>query len=208
MKFEDLQKAWQAQPAHAAAAINPELLLREVRRNQRNFQAIIFWRDVREVGVSALLAVYFGWHGWRHDRWADELLALVCFGIGAFMLVDRWRQRGQRPVANDPLKASAIHSLHQVTHQIWLLKNVLWWYLLPLGVALVIDILLPLAPTWRTKNAALQDIGFVVIFISLVFGFVYWINQYAVRKQLEPRRQELAELLASLAGSPPPEAKP
>jgi len=207
MNFEDLQKAWQAQPAQAAA-INPELLLREVRRNQRHFQTMIFWRDVREVGVSTLLAVYFAWRGWHHQRWTDELVALVCLGIGAFMLVDRWRQRGQRPVANDPLKASVTHSLHEMTHQIWLLKNVLWWYLLPLGVALVLDILVPLAPTWRTGNAACQDIGFVVLIFVVVFGFVYWINQYAVRKQLAPRRQELAELLASLESGPAPEAKP
>ena len=204
MNFEDMQKAWQAQPAQATAAINPELLLREVRRNQRHFQSLIFWRDAREVGVATLLGIYFTGRGWHDHRWTDELLALVCFGIGAFMLADRWRQRGQRPVANDPLKACVTQSLREVTHQIWLLKNVLWWYLLPLGVALSIDILVPRTPTWRTETAALQDIGIVVIMFSLSFGFVYWLNQYAVRKQLAPRRRELAELLASLEGSPAP----
>ena len=33
---------------------------------------------------------------------------------------------------------------------------------------------------------------------TLLFGGVYWVNQYAVRSQLEPRRQELQALLAGL----------
>ena len=32
---------------------------------------------------------------------------------------------------------------------------------------------------------------------------VYWLNQYAVRAELEPRRQELATLLASLDDEAP-----
>jgi hypothetical protein len=35
-----------------------------------------------------------------------------------------------------------------------------------------------------------------------VLGFVYWINQYAVRADLEPRRQELEKLLLSLEDEP------
>jgi len=206
MNFDELQQAWQDQPA--PAAINPDLLLREVRHNQRHFQSLIFWRDVREVGVATLLAVYFAWRGWHNQRWPDEMLALTCLGIGIFMLVDRWRQRGRRPLPNDPLKACVVHSLHAVTHQIWLLKNILWWYLLPLGVGLGIDILVPLAPTWRIGAAAYQDIRLVVGFCTLVFAFVYLLNQYAMRKHLEPRRQELAELLASLEPNSPPGAKP
>jgi len=34
----------------------------------------------------------------------------------------------------------------------------------------------------------------------LVGVFVYWLNQHAMRKQLEPRRKELQDLLGSLDG--------
>ncbi len=39
--------------------INADVLLNEVRRNQQNFRRMIFWRDVREVGVAALLVPVF-----------------------------------------------------------------------------------------------------------------------------------------------------
>jgi hypothetical protein len=32
----------------------------------------------------------------------------------------------------------------------------------------------------------------------LVFAWVYWLNQFAVRKELEPRRQELVAVRESL----------
>ena len=59
MNFEDLQKAWQSQDAGAKVTINADVLLKEVRRNQRHFRATIFWRDVREVGVAFLLTLLF-----------------------------------------------------------------------------------------------------------------------------------------------------
>ena len=37
-----------------------------------------------------------------------------------------------------------------------------------------------------------------VVVCGLVYWGVYWLNQFAVRKHLEPRRQELEMLLSSL----------
>ena len=208
MNFEELQKTWQAQPAGARVTIASEMLLREVRRNARNFKITIFWRDVREVGIAALLTIFFAWHGWHHRQWTEGVLALACSGIAAFMLVDRGRQRRQRPVATDPLKACVVNSLQEVTHQIQLLRTVLWWYLLPIDLAVAIDVLVPLAPAWHNGWDVLIDTGFVLGICALTSWFLYWINQYAVRKELEPRRRELAALLAGLEGNPPPDAKP
>jgi hypothetical protein len=58
MNFEDLQKAWQSQDASAKVTINADVLLKEVRRNEQQFRASIFWRDVREVGSAFLLVLY------------------------------------------------------------------------------------------------------------------------------------------------------
>jgi CubicO group peptidase (beta-lactamase class C family) len=42
----------------------------------------------------------------------------------------------------------------------------------------------------------------------LVGWFVYWLNQYTVRKELEPRQRELQSLLASLDGNEPAKEPP
>ena len=62
---------------------------------------MIFWRDVREVGVAFLLTCISRW-GCGHHDWTSELLVgFACFGVGAFMLVDRWCSAGNGRRTND-----------------------------------------------------------------------------------------------------------
>jgi hypothetical protein len=54
-----------------------------------------------------------------------------------FAEVDRpaaFRAARQRP----SLRSSIERSLAQVEHQIWLLRNIFWWYLMPPGAAMTI----------------------------------------------------------------------
>jgi phosphoglycerol transferase MdoB-like AlkP superfamily enzyme len=198
MNFDELQKAWQSQNPGAKVTIDTDVLLKEVRRNQQQFRVTIFWRDVREVGVAFLLTVLFLYLGMRHHDWTDAVLALACFGVGTFMVVDRLLQRGKQPPSSDSLKTCIEGSLLQVNHQIWLLKNIVWWYLLPFTVAVGISIC---HSVWRAHNPGFPAMMVGVIsalFVALVYWGIYRLNQYAVRKSLEPRRQELDALLAAL----------
>jgi hypothetical protein len=198
MNFEELQKAWQSQNPGATVTINTDLLLKEVRCNQHHFWMTIFWRDAREVGVAAFLTWLFLHWAIRDREWSLYLLSFSCFGVGLFMLVDRWLQRRKRPVTNEALRGCIEASLLQVNHQIWLLKNVFWWYLLPLAAAIGISIC---AGIWRTRQAGFSVMKGWVVFVLfgvLIYWGVYWLNQFAVKKYLEPRRQELESLLASL----------
>ena len=52
-------------------------------------------------------------------------------------------------------------------------------------------------------GATLMTLGIAAV-VGLVLAGVYWLNQYAVRAGLEPRRQELLALIASLRDSNPP----
>lgn len=199
MDFEDLQKAWQSQDAGAKVTINADVLLKEIRRNQQQFRATIFLRDVREVGVCAVMMAFFLVWGLRRHWWSLYLLSFCCFFVGAFFVVDRILQRRKQPVNNDSLQACVQNSLLQVNHQIWLLKNIFWWYLLPILIGLGAVSAQTLARWPGHELASMITMGVVYI---LTYGFtyalVYWLNQRAVRKQLAPRRQELEALLSGL----------
>jgi hypothetical protein len=198
MNFEDMQAAWQSQDTGAKVTIRADALMKEVRRNQLQFRATIFWRDVREAGGSAIMAWLFLHWAIRDREWALYLLSFCCLAVGAFFLVDRWIQRRKRPAMNESLQACIEASLCQVDHQIWLLKNVFWWYLLPFQVGLGALIG---SVVWQTRFAGLAVIIAATAY-ALVCGLVCWgvyhLNQLAVRKSLEPRRQELEALLSSL----------
>ncbi|MHC4637988.1 MAG: hypothetical protein ACYTBP_10365 [Planctomycetota bacterium] len=185
MTFDELQKTWRSQQADPKLTIDPDLLLKEIKRNKECFESAIFWRDVREIGVAILLVAVFLYYGIKDNLWPLCLLALLCLWGGVFMVADRIVQKRRQPCLSDSLSNCVKNSLAQINHQVWLLRNILWWGLAPLGAGLII---------WFTYTGSLTDI---VIVIFLYWG-VYWLNQRAIRKELIPRKQELENLLNSL----------
>jgi D-alanyl-D-alanine carboxypeptidase len=88
--------------------------------------------------------------------------------------------------------------LAQVEHQIWLLRNVFRWYLLPFTISILAFFA---HVSWLRSEEWLEALAFATflfVFVLGLYSFVYYLNQNAVRTQLEPRRQELLALLASL----------
>jgi hypothetical protein len=199
MNPDDFQRAWQAQSARTRVTIDASLLLKEVQRNQREFRATVFLRDFREVAIAlALIPVWFYMGAKLSSPWTWYLTVPALAWIAGFMLVYRMRHK-HRPAKPDvPLVDCVERSLAEVSDQIWLLRNVLWWYLLPPGVSLLVFIV---------HVAALNSKGWLdVLFhatppamvVLATYAFIYWLNQYAVRSKLEPRRAELLTLLESL----------
>ena len=199
MNPDDYQKAWQAQSAQPRVTIHADLLLKELQHNQRNFRVTIFWRDFREVAIALLLIpVWFYMGAKLSSPWTWYLTVPVLIWIAGFMLVYRIRHKPERGKLDDTLLHCVQSSLAEVSNQIWLLRNVLWWYLLPLGVSLMAFII---------QIAWLHSRGWVDVLahafppaavIFATYAFIYWLNQYAVRTKLEPRRRELLALIASL----------
>jgi len=199
MTPDDLKQAWRTQSSQTRLTIDPDLLVNEVRRNQRNFAATIFWRDVREVGTGLVMVPVWIYMGAKMALpWTWYLTVPVFLWIAGFMLVDRLRQK-RRPVEPaDTLRHHIEASLAEVDHQIRLLRNVFWWYLLPPGLSILAFFA---QVTWQIRDGgwltAVSAAGAILI-AGLVLGGIYWLNQFAVRTELTPRRDELAALLSDL----------
>jgi hypothetical protein len=195
--FDELQRTWQSQASGLQLTIDADMLLKEVRRNQRDFEATVFWRDVREVGVAIPTGAFFISLGITLCEWEWFLLALSMLWLAGFLVVDHMRQKRKTPVLREPLTACMESSLAQVNHQVRLLKNVLWWYLLPPGISFAVvlcSFAWELRHVWWLSLMFLALVGLGAVF----FWFAYWLNQRCVRKELLPRRQELEALLDSL----------
>ena len=203
MTFDELQKNWQQHKSGYQVSIDSEMLLKEVKRNKESLKAAIFWRDVREIGIAILLFIYFLYVGLKDDLWPLLLIALGILFVAVFMIVDRISQRRKQPKRDETLRGCVESSLVEVKHQIWLLRNVLWWYLLPPGIGMGIWFsycALMIIQSGRLKESIgwfLFICGCIVFAILLYWG-IYCLNQYAVRKGLIPRREELEELAGSL----------
>ena len=131
-------------------------------------------------------------------HWPIVAAAIIaCFPMAYVAL------RGRKPPV--PKTAQLTHHLRdaiaQVQHQIDLLGSVARWYLAPLAISGTIFLLdgLLTAPV-PTGERKLMIIPFLigVIVIGAVFYAVWKLNQFAVRKQLEPRLRRLQETLAEI----------
>jgi hypothetical protein len=204
MDPDNVKQAWQAQTSQTRLTMDAEQLLNEVRRKQQRFTATIFWRDVREVGTCLLLLPLWLYLGVKHSlSWTWYLTVPALLWIGGYMLADRMRHKRQSPEPGEPLRQCAERSLAQVEHQIGLLRNVLWWYLLPLALSFLAFIG---QGAWQERSGGWWTalaISEVVTIGGIVFAGIYWVNQYAVRAGLEPRRRELEALLRTLEDETP-----
>ena len=199
MNPDDYKQLWRAQSSRIRLTIDADLLVQEVQRNQRYFTAMIFWRDVREVGVSLLLVPVWVYLGVKSALpWTWYLAAPALLWIAGFMLADRMRHKPQPTESGEPLRQRIEGGLSQVDHQIWLLRNVFWWYLLPLALAILAFFG---QVTWQQRSGGWMTVVAASVMVAVfvvVFAGIYWLNQYAVRAELLPRRQELEALMVSL----------
>lgn len=192
MAPDPLQQAWKTQTSRIT--IDASRLQQEIQRSQSELRFTVFFRDLREIGVAlVMIPIWIIMGVTKSLPWTWYLGVPAFLWVAGFMLIDR-KRHPQRPVQpGEPLVDSAQESLTQVEHQIKLLRNVFWWYLLPFLIAILAFFF---QVAWQTGGwwSGLGATGFVVV---LYWG-IYLLNQFAVRRHLEPQRQELLKLLAGL----------
>jgi hypothetical protein len=200
---DKFQQAWQAHSSGTRVTVDADALLNAVQRSQRNFRAMIFWRDFREVGIGLLLLpVWFFLGAMFSPPWTWWLAVPAIIWVVGFFLVDRMRHKQKTSEPGVPLLTVVKESLTQVEHQIWLLRHVFWWYILPFALvelAFFTQIAWQAAVETNDRLAAFIYAAFLYVFVFAVSYFIYWLNQLAVRTHLEPKGQELLKLLTSLS---------
>lgn len=199
MEIDKYQQAWKSDAAQLRLSIDTDLLTNEMQRSQQSFRSTIFWRDVRELGVGLLMIpiwIYLGIAMELPWTWYLEIPASIW--VMGFTILDRRRHSQKAGQPSESLLHCSKESLRQVEHQIWLLRNVFWWYLLPYTIAIMaffVHVSWQASSNWWEFFAKVGGLGLITLFI---YGVTYFVNQSVVRLQLEPRREELLNLVAGL----------
>ncbi len=199
MSLNKYEQAWKAEASHTQVTFDAARLAQEVQHSHEAFRSLIFWRDVREIGTSlVLIPVWLTMGVGMSLPWSWYLTVPALLWIAGFMFVDRRRHPQGPGDPGEPLLFYVQESAAQVEHQIWLLRNVFWWYLLPLSISLMAFLC---HVAWNSTaswwGALLVATGFGV-FLWLLYGWIYRLSQRAVREQLVPRRDKLQKLIANL----------
>ncbi len=164
------------------------------------FEQEVKERDVREIVVALIMVPFFVYVAvqkvsllWQVGGWV--MVAGLIF-ITAYL---RWhRLRTKVEPTESEIAPYLTYWKRCYEDQIRLLQSVLWWYLLPglSGAVLIIAGVAIVIPKWSVLLIFFFLLA--VIFITIIGGFVLWLNRsYAVRK-LKGNLLEIEELLTSI----------
>jgi len=158
------------------------------------FDRTIKSRNLRECVCAAVLTAMFAFIAWKSPNALARAGNLVVAASGlwiAFCML-RYGREAPSPAPDGSLADFRQALLRKYDHQIRLLKNVKYWYLLPPYVGL----LMASAGVVRAHSADGQPAWPQLIapaIYTAVFGFIWWLNEGPGVKKLERERARLLQ---------------
>jgi len=189
MNDNELKKLWQQQPLRDPPSAAQ--LISAMQNKMSRFRRCLEARDFRELLACAVVIIIFGFYFFNERTPIVRLGWLIVIGGSIFTAWKLVHARRTTPPA--PPGATIVESLraelNSARTQSRLLGSVLWWYLLPPGIGLLVA-------TWGMPINLHAKIPATLFYVAL-YAFIYWLNQRARSKQLLPMEAQLESLLHS-----------
>lgn len=187
MNFEDLKSLLgdlDTEPVREEADL--DAVRQKVMKSRRRFDL----RDIRETVACVLVFLIFWPIVFAGMPWMTRLGSLVCCIGAVFIASSLYLGRRRHRVlpelsVHEFLQAEIAH----LDYQIRLLRNISWWYLAPCAVGYLMFVwgLMPIS------EAVVASGGYFVL-----DRVICWLNQYAVKHDLMPQKEELVSVWQSL----------
>ena len=199
MNDDELKKLWQQQPLRKSE-VSPTQLISAMHKQTGQLRRTLNARDLRELAAGAFVIIVFGIFYFTVYRTAVSRLGdLIVIGGAIFIAWKLVHTRRLTPPA--PPGATVVESLqaelNAVRAQSRMLGSVLWWYLLPLAIGVLLC-------SWGSGGGLVGNIGYTIFVIALN-ACIYWLNRQARAKQLFPVEAQLEALIRSAETGEPPE---
>jgi hypothetical protein len=193
MNLEEIKREWREAMDRSIPPNDLNDLVAVVERRCTETERQVRGRDTREVLAALVVVGAFAamWPLYRSSPVAVFGVALIVFGSAliVYMLM-RSRTQDPAPFHNSVLEFSRTR-LAWLDRQIRLLRNVVWWYVAPLAAGCLLF-------GWGLAGG--RSVAFAlhaVVVIAVATGIVL-LNQWVVRRHLQPLRDNLARLIQSL----------
>ena len=135
---DELMKLWQGNAL--PGRMDARQLADGIANKVGKFDRMIWWRNLREYSVGAVLIGIFLWRAFNPATRFIALAGIVAVGFVMFYL---WRSHRQTPPPLDPAADGLAYQaalLRRYDHQIRLLSAVKYWYVLPLYLWMLLKI--------------------------------------------------------------------
>ena len=179
---DDLQHLWQTQAVDTV--MKGEQMRIAVLKEINTFDREIRMRNGIEIVAALVVAAFFGFAAWMQQNGIQRLGSAIV-AAAALWIVFYIRRNGADdgdPAPDQPSDSFRRALARKYERQIQLLRNVKFWYLLPMYVGLLVGNAGSLQEHARTRPLTWVDAIPPLIYTSVFLG-IWWLNEvYAVRK--------------------------
>lgn len=189
---DELSELWCSQPG--AAATSKEELVEFVQKNAVEFDRKVSNRNLRECLAALVVTGLFAWMGTHAVNTLQRtgLLIVAASGIWIIFFILRYGRAAAPANPGQDLSAYRHNLAARYDQQIRLLNSVLYWYLLPPWIGLMLNSAGLMLRDLHRGATISPDVISAVIY-TVVFAFVWWLNAGpAVARLREKRTQILA----------------
>jgi hypothetical protein len=201
MNDDELKKLWQQQSLREPA-LSPTQVMSAMQSKTTQLRRTLWARDIGELAACVVVIIIFGifYFTLSHTP-ASRLGDLIVIGSSIFIAGKLIHARRSNPPA--PPGATTVESLradlNAVRVQSRLLGSVLWWYLLPVGIGVLVC-------TWGSFNGGIASLAFNMVYtigVIALYSYIYRLNQRARAQQLLPLEAQLESLIHSADSGEP-----
>lgn len=191
MHDKDLKNLWKDAPEKGVVQFDHQQILTDMNVQIEKIEKSIKRRNVVEIIAAVLIIILFGRTYFQSDFGLQQIGAGLAVLAAIFIIYKLLKVQLSRKSTDVSvsIKEQLLASKTYLKREQNLLENVVYWYILPLTIAILL--------------MALGGGGsylFKMIYIPLVLGFaffLYWLNQKAARK-FDPYLTQLDEAIAGM----------
>ncbi len=201
MHDDALKEIWRGQSIEPAPPLPGAEQLAAMKSRMKNMDRTLRGRDWRENIAAVFVMIVFAAYFFIFPSPLSRLgSVLVILGSIFVMAYPTWRKRRVPKAAPDASMMQSLEAeLQKINVEIALLRTVLWWYILPGPIGVVLFM--------AGLNNSITFALVIALFGIAFDAFLYWLNQVACDKAFVPLKRELESLLR-LDESDPPPARP
>ena len=191
MDNQDFKAIWQAGNNKDFVKFKPEQISKEIISKLDNFNKAVKRNAYTEIVVSIMLIPVFSYLAIEIPFMLSKIGAII-ITLSMILIIYKMLQSQQKENEKFdlPIQSFLLNRKQLLLNQIKLIDNVLYWYILPPGIGVLLFVI--------GASASLFSLIISLVLSVLVYVFIYIINKRAVKKRFKPLLEELENCINEL----------
>lgn len=191
MEFEDMKMIWDSQNNEPLYAINQEALNKRIQDKGRSVTRLLNKYDLIMMSVNLFVGIFLIVDAFRENGEGYEYVLPLLYVAFFFYGIYRRYTRRQEVGAFEPTILGDLEkAIWQVDYLIKQVRDMIWWYLLPLLLVASVTILL--------NSTSFRSVALAIVLTLVLVPASYFGSRWEVAKWYAPKKRELESLRETL----------